>query len=260
MVNMMKQPTLTGIAWGYNHLSQDYCLDACVAALKALCDEVIVLDAGSTDGSAEVIKGYEDQKTRVVLCGTSEWERQRGREKLSYFQNLAAAFVTTDYYVLSQADEVLHQGSFPQIREAIATGKEAFMITRINLWGSSTTQLNVEQARKPCSTQVIRIAKAGYLSVDDGEGIAANIDNLDFVDAIRLYHMGFVRNKHVMKDKIIHMQERVFEMAGHDQKLDGMDVFNPSAWFGPGDLIPIAEELPIFVQQWAQERDQINSI
>jgi hypothetical protein len=70
--------------------------------------------------------------------------------------------------------------------------------------------------------------------------------------------MGFVRSKFIMKNKVIHMQERVFETP-HDSKLDGSDVFDWRRWFSDEDLSPIEEDLPIFVQQWAKERDEINS-
>jgi hypothetical protein len=74
-----------------------------------------------------------------------------------------------------------------------------------------------------------------------------------------MYHMGFVRDKHVMKGKIINMQQGVFEMADHDPKLNDMKVFDWRAWFSEEDLVPIDEELPVYVQTWAKEREDINS-
>lgn len=248
--------TLGGALFAYNPKSQDYCLHECVAALRELCDQVIVLDAGSNDGSD--FASLVCDKVQVIGVPTSVWDKQQGKEKIAYFQNLARAFLSTDYYVVSQADEVLHQDSFPVIRAALEVGSEAYMITRVNLWGSCYKELSVPLSRMPCSPQVIRIAKLPYLSVDDGENIAASPVNMDFVNDIRLYHFGFVRNKHVMKDKIIHIQEQVFRMD-HDKKLDGMDVFDWSAWFSEKDLKQIEEELPVYARAWAEERERINN-
>lgn len=250
--------TLGGALFAFNPKSQDYCIAECVAALRELCDQVIVLDAGSTDGSGDLFSSLVDDKVQVVGVGHSEWQRRQGKEKIAYFQNLAKSFLSTDYYTVSQADEVFHQDSFPVIRAAIETGDEAYMVTRVNLWGSAYKQLAVPLNRMPCSPQVIRIAKLPYLSVDDGENIGAYPVNMDYVDKIRLYHLGFVRDKRVMKDKIIHIQEQVFKMD-HDKKLDGMDVFDWRQWFGEADLKPIQEQLPIYVQGWAKEREDINS-
>jgi hypothetical protein len=230
-----------------------------VAAMRELCDEVVVLDAGSDDGSFEEIFNLKDDKVEVIKVSNNEWHKHKGKEKIAYFQNLAKSFLTTDYYCISQADEVFHEDSFPAIRRAIETGDEAFMITRVNLWGSVYKELNVPLTRMPCSPQVIRIAKLQYLSVDDGENIAAYPVNMDFVNDIRLYHFGFTRDKRVMKDKIIHIQEQVFQMD-HDKKLDNMEVFDWKGWFSEDDLKPIGEELPKYAQKWAMEREIINTL
>lgn len=251
---MPYKPTLGGICFAYNAISMDYCLAESVASLKALCDEVIVLDAGSTDRTDELIKSFEDDKTQVVLCGNDEWTKQRGREKLSYFQNLAASFLTTDYCIVAQADEVFHEKSFSAIREVVDRRLEGAYVTRINLWGSTQTKLNVPHDRSPVGTQICRIAKVKYLSIDDAESVDCPLATTEYLDRIRLYHMGFVRRKEVMKSKIIHMQKDVFELENYDPKLDKMDIFDWTAWFSDKDLTPIQEELPKFIKKWAQTR------
>jgi hypothetical protein len=250
--------TLGGVVWAYNFISQDYCLRECVAGLRELCDQVIVLDAGSTDGSDLEILGMADEKTIPVLLGKDEWHKHKGREKIAYFQNLAMAFLTTDYYIVSQADEVLHEKCFPAIRRAVDKGANGYMITRWNLWGSAYKRLNVPLNRMPCSPQVIRLARVGYLSVDDGENIQVPEVNFDFVNDIELFHFGFVRDARVMKNKIIHMQTGVFEMADYDNKLKTQEVFDWTAWFSESDLVPVEGDLPIFAQSWAKQREDIN--
>ena len=245
--------TVGGVTWAYNAIEQDYCLTECVRALQVCCDYVVVLDAGSTDGTAELVKSFKNDKTGVVLCSNETWKSQHGREKLSYFQNLAASFLTTDYQLVVQADEIIHERSYPYIREAIETGGEAFLLERINLWGNPYLMLNVPQERKPCSTGVVRLAKTNYQSVDDAEQIAAPFSN-EYEKKITLYHMGFVRHKPQMKVKSIHMQKEVFQFENYDAKLDLSETFNPELWFSGDDLIPIKEPLPAIIKQWADER------
>jgi glycosyltransferase involved in cell wall biosynthesis len=254
----MKKPTLGGCLFVHNGMVQDYCFKQSIASMRELCDEVVVLDAGSTDETLYELKQLRDEKVEIIHVSNTEWEKQKGKWKIAYFQNLAASFLTTDYYCISQADEVFHQDSFPAIRKAIETGDEAYMVTRVNLWGSVYKQLDVPLDRMPCSPQVIRIAKLGYQSVDDGENIAAPNVNMNFVNDIKLYHFGFVRDKNVMKKKIIHIQEQVFQMD-HDKKLDNMDVFDWRGWFSESDLRPIEEKLPVFAQGWAKQREDINN-
>jgi len=245
--------TLGGVIFIRNGEQYDYSYKEAISCLQELCDKVVILDAGSDDGTAEMLQQYEDQNTMVVCLGVDEWEKQQGREKLSYFQNLALSFLDTDYYFLLQGDEILHEDSFIEVRKAIETGKEAFYCKRVNLWGDCNRYINVEPERQPCSTTVIRLAKTKYRSVGDGESIEA-ISDISFVDKIRIYHYGFVRKKEVMKRKVINMQEAVFQLGFHDPKLDESETFNSELWFKGSELSPITENYPKFIKDWVKSR------
>ena len=231
----------------------DYCYKEAIKCLQELCDKVVILDAGSDDGTAEIVQAYEDQNTMVICLGKEEWEKQQGREKLAYFQNLALSFLGTDYYFLLQGDEIVHEGSFSSIREAISTNQEAFFCTRLNLWGDCDHHIIVDVSKQPCSIHVIRLAKTNYKSVGDGESIDA-MANTEFLNDIIIFHYGFVRKKEVMKAKIINMQENVFQLGLHDPKLDGSEVFDSTLWFSGNDLAPIYTEHPKFIQEWVKTR------
>ncbi len=250
--------TLGGVFFCYQGILHDYNVKETIDCLKSLCDQVVVIDCGSTDGSAELIKSLEDEKMLAVLLEKEEWDKRQGKEKISWFQNLAVQFLTTNYYVVLQADECLHEKDFPAIREAIEEGFEAYYVTRINLWKDSKHKLIVPHERQPCGTNIIRLAKLQYLSVGDGESLECQLATDKYKDLIKIWHMGFVRSKYVMKEKIRHMQEDVFGLGHHDPKLDNMEVFDWNAWFTRWDLQEHKEELPIFIQEWAKKRDEIN--
>lgn len=243
---------LGGVIFTYNTISQDYTTTESIQCLKDCCDEVVVLDAGSTDGTADFVSKFKDDKTKVVLLDKSDWDAQTGKEKLAYFQNEALKYLDCDYYFLLQADEILHERSYKYLREAIRTGAEGYLCERVNLWQSPYLQLSVEQMRMPCSPIVLRLAKTKYKSYGDGESIDA-MPNSDFIEKIRIYHLGFVRKRDIMKQKVIHIQEHIFGVD-HDKKLDGSDTFIPQRWFSSGELKPIDEPLPKIIQQWAKER------
>jgi len=245
--------TLGGFLFIKDAIKYDYCIKETIESLLGVCDQVAVLDAGSEDGTRLLLHDLNDPKLIVQFLIDNEWEEQKGSGKLSYFQNMAAEMLTTDYQFLCQADEIVHEDSYASIREAIETGGNGFMCTRINLWGDPYHELNVPLSQMPCSPQVIRISKRGYTTYDDGENIAA-MASFQFVKNIRIYHMGFVRKREVMKDKIINMQTGVFEMSDYDEKLKGMNIFNPYAWFSGEDLKLISEPLPKVIQKWAADR------
>lgn len=250
--------TLGGTLFIYNGISMDYCFLEAVKCLRDLCDYVVVLDAGSDDGTQEALQESCSDCSLVLLDG-ADWAEQKGKEKLNYFSNMALdqlvkARPDIDYHINLQGDEIIHQDSFPFIRQAMETNASGFLNRRYNLWKDPYHMLNVVQSRKPCSSEIIRLAKPQYRSIGDAESLAIDPPlNIDFLDRIEFFHMGFVRDPTIMKRKVVHMQEEVFGMD-HDKKLDLSDKFEPLDYFSEDDLVPIRKPLPIYVRQWAQER------
>lgn len=254
----MKQ--LAGTMFVRNGIQYDYCFMEAIESLLDLCDAVYVCDAGSNDGTLEMLRAIDHPKFNLIERDDIEWRRQSGRgcSKLCYFTDIAIEAAERDgykYNIYCQADEVIHEKSFKHIRKACQLGFEGYMISRINLWGSPYYQLDVTQDRLPCSKEVIRLAKTKYRSIGDAESLNVPHVNLMFINDIRMYHMGFVRDREKMVDKSINMQENIFEMDSHDPKLDEGPMFNPNLWFNVfKDLKLINEPLPKTVKSWAANR------
>lgn len=236
-------------------LKYDYCFEESILSMKEHCDELVILDAGSIDGTAQVLKKHEDSKTKIIYLDRTEWEEQKGWQKLNYFSNKAISELTTEWNFYQQSDEILHEECYRVVREAMDSGRaESYLCARINLWASPYRFINVIGERNPCSTAVVRLAKSKYMTGGDAESIFCNDVNKDYVNHIRLYHMGFVRSREVHADKIRNMQANVFQVTP-DVKLDGMTTFDPYKWFSEDDLLPIFEPLPKLIQGWAKQRE-----
>ena len=112
------KPTLGGSTFIWNGIKQDYNFIETLECLYELCDEIAVVYGGD-DGTVEVV--HEWWLKKMVLTDakemhganitSEEWNSQTGREKLSYFSNLAIDMLTTDYNFYLQADEILHEDS-----------------------------------------------------------------------------------------------------------------------------------------------------
>lgn len=239
--------TLGGSLFIYNGISLDYCFVEAINCLKQFCDQIVVVDAGSRDGTAEMVRSMEDGKTKTMCLPKELWDSQHGKTKLSTFSNFAHTMLDTDYFFNLQGDEIVHENSFDAIRRAIETDYPGFLCTRVNLWKDCNHQLNVPQERKPCSTEVIRLAKKGILSFDDAENLCVPA-TAEFVNDIKIIHYGFVRKKEIMKEKIRHMLVNIFGM-GPDPKLATMDTFDWSAWFSEDDLMPFNDH-PAIMKDW----------
>jgi hypothetical protein len=249
--------TLAGTLFVYNGITHDYCFMEAIQNLKDFCDHVIVVDAGSKDHTIEQIQTLVDDKCELHII--DEWEQQKGTgsAKLNYFTNTAieiAEKMGFDYQFQTQADEIVSEDSFPWIRKAMEDGEEGYMVRRYNLWKDPYHMLNVEQARKPCSTEIVRLAKTGYRSVGDAESISVPQVYIDYLDKITTFHLGFVRKKDIMVSKVKFLQLDVFEMNDYDHRLDVSPEFQPLDYFKPEDIIPIHKPLPKVIQAWAAER------
>lgn len=250
---------LAGVTFIRNGETYDYCYLETIQCLLEFCDHVFVVDAGSDDGTCEKIEAIDSPNLTLIKRDKKEWfdQQGKGKTKLCYFTDMAlyaAHEAGYDYSFYLQCDEILHERSYHHVRKAIESGMSGYMCERINLWDSPYTKLKVPQERMPCSSQVVRLTKSEYRSYGDAESLAVPSLNINWVDRITIYHMGFVRRREVMKDKVINMQENVFELGHHDPKLDLDDIFQPKFWFGEEDLEFIEEPLPKIIKKWASER------
>jgi len=251
----MKQ--LAGIILCYNAIRHDYCYLEAIASLLSACDHVFIVDPGSTDGTTDTLLSLNGP---ITVIQTNNWNEFHGKEKLAALQNIgsqAAEDAGYEWQFILQADEVLSNSN--ELRSAILNhpSEEGFLIPRINLWGDSRHYLSCPNDRQPCSTNVIRLAKPWCRSYGDGENIDAQckrtMDNTD------IFHLGFIRNKYVMLDKVKFMQEEVFGID-HDPRLDKMtDGFDPWSSHTKQDVSVLDKPLPVFVREWAEERDAMNA-
>lgn len=252
--------TLGGSTFVWNGVSQDYNFIETMDCLYELCDQVSV-SVGGNDGTTEKVfawaKNKKPGKVLVTYITKEDWDAQIGREKLSYFSNLAIDKLETDWNIYLQSDEIIHEDSFEVIRHAIeCENVESFFCRRLNLWKTPYQVLNVPQDRKPCSTEVIRLAKTQYKCVGDAESLGVISVHIPVdIDNIMIFHMGFVRDKVKHLEKIRHIQTEVFLWGDFDVKAKDCAEFQPDRWFDPEkDLIPIPKPLPKFIQKWADER------
>lgn len=250
--------TLGGSLFIRNGEKYDYCYKEAIKCLLEFCDKVVVCVVPTEDKTDKCVYDiWCDNREQMELRVVSDvyWHKMafQGKHRLSIFTNYAIEMLDTDYVFNLQGDEIVDPASYPYIRQAIEHGGEGYMCTRINLWGSPCTQLNVPHERKPCSTEIVRLAKSYYRAYDDAESLNA-MPAINFLEDIKIWHMGFIRKREVHPAKIREMQGNIFR-CGVDSKLEGMEVFDSTKWFTADDLIPIEGELPPLIREWARERE-----
>jgi len=253
---------LAGISLIKSGFDLDYCFRHAILSLVGVCDHVFVTLIPTEDGTAEDVKKLAEQfPITIIECTNEEWEEQKGKEKLSYFTNIAIDRAQKEGYewvLYVQGDEVLDDRSYGAIRTTIEKypNEEAFLVNRINLWGDSQHYLTCPQNRMPCSIEVIRLAKSHCRAIGDAESLNGHCRWI--LDEVDIWHMGFVRDKHKMIPKVRTMQEKVFGMDA-DPALDTMtDGWDPWVSHSKDDVKPIKKPLPELIQKWAADRDEQN--
>lgn len=246
---------LAGVCFVRNAILYDYCIEASIKSMQSFCDMVYVVCVGGQDETLELLHSIKNDKLKVISYVEDEWNKIEGRQKLSYFQNVAIMYAQSDgyeYCFLCQADEVVHEDSIPHIMQAVELGEEGYYVTRHNMWADANHMLNVPQSRKPVSTVVNRFTKTCYRSVDDGESILSPV-SFDFINKIEIFHLGFIRDNKKHIGKIKEMQKNIFQFDNYDSRADLKPEFDWKDWgFTEKDLIKIHKPLPIYAKEWVE--------
>ncbi len=124
---------LSGYTIAINCLALDYPLFECIAAMLPICDEVVVSDAGSTDGTLVKLDELKERepKLRVVSHPESLWPSndQVGNN----WVNAVRRELDYDMAFWIDADEILDPVSFNEMKNAVQM-KEARIFNYTNFW------------------------------------------------------------------------------------------------------------------------------
>lgn len=262
-----QRPRLGGSIFTHNCVEFDYCIAEALDSLCAVCDDVVVLDAESTDETMDVLRASAAKHGNLRVVEGGRWNCADNYARLAILANEAKSHLKTEWHFMLQADEVIHENSFPAIKASIAEGKhESFFCRRINLFGDLNHFLHFDlpQDKKPCSDTIIRLAKLKYEAVGDAESLGVNPEFVSSrrKDGINVFHYGMVRRDRNHIEKVINMQSwfhgpgctpdhRVVEMKNR-----GDGVYDWKAMKQREDLKPIPLPHPVFSRKWAEDRQR----
>lgn len=256
--------TIGGSLFVRNAIRFGYCVIEALESLYALCDQVAFLECGSDDGTQEMLKAWVASKTdptkKIHAAYDHPWNVGLKYDRLAILADIAKSQLTTDWHFMLQADEVLHESSFPEIRRLIECGRAAHFCRRLNLYRGPDTyiRLDLKGKGKPCGDVVCRLAKTECRAWGDGESIALDRDpGQESIDKIVIFHYGYVREgaKHIAK--AIDMQSWFFGPGSTpDQRIVAMrdkdNVFRPEVYFSADDVAPIPIPHPVFSRELAE--------
>lgn len=123
---------ISGFTCIRNAIELDYCVELAIKSMLPVCDEVVVCDSDSTDGTSELLASLAAQEPKLRIINRP-WEAPDG--KLSWWVDWIAwaqAHLKHEQMLFLDADEVLDPMGYEVLRGAAVN--DCFWFRRVNYW------------------------------------------------------------------------------------------------------------------------------
>jgi hypothetical protein len=200
---------VTGFSFIKNAVLFQYPVAEALQSILPLCDEVVVAVGDSADGTRDLVAAIDPQKIRILDTVWDETLREGGRvlavETDKAFQAIGN---DTDWCVYIQGDEVLHEDSYGEVRQAMQRWKDdanvdGLLFRYLHFYGS----YQYVGTSSNWYRREIRIIKnnKGIYSYRDAQGFRKGANEKLRVKPLNayIYHYGWVREPKAMQAKYI---------------------------------------------------------
>jgi glycosyltransferase involved in cell wall biosynthesis len=188
-----KPPTVSGYTTVRNVESQGYPWRKSIKSLLQFCDEVIVVDAGSDDGSFEELQEWSKEDERIKLHQKNlDTQDERFAVKVDgLLKAHARSLCQSDWCWQQDIDEVVHESDAPKIKSLAANLPKALHLLAlpvIEYWGDKgKVRVDVNPWKWRLSRNLSHIThgvpKELRMYDENGEMYAAQgTDSCDYID------------------------------------------------------------------------------
>ena len=114
--NMNYVPSLSGYTTTKDCISQNYPWKQCIESMLGFCEEVVVVDGGSTDGTWEELLKWSEKDSKLKIDQvTRDWSHKRHAVYDGAQKAEARSRCTKDFLWQMDADEVVHECDYQKI-------------------------------------------------------------------------------------------------------------------------------------------------
>ena len=110
------QPRISGYTTTYNCIDQKYPYIQSIKSMLGFCEEVVVMDGGSTDGTFEALLTLAETEYRLVVKQNKvDWNAPRAAVEDGLQKARARSFCTQKYCWQQDSDEIVHEDHYQAI-------------------------------------------------------------------------------------------------------------------------------------------------
>lgn len=198
------KPSLSGYTTTYNCVSQKYPFEQSIQSMLSFCDEVVVIDGGSNDGTWEVLQSLAKNTEKLkIMQKHRDWNHPRFAVFDGEQKAFARSLCTKEFCWQMDSDEIVHELDAPKIIELLnqfPKGINLICLPVVEYWGGySKVRVDVNPWKWRLSRNLPSITHGipGSLRRRDSEGnlyASQGTDGCDMIDSKTLepiQHLGF---------------------------------------------------------------------
>ena len=137
--SMGYNPTISGYTTTKDCVSQKYPFEQSIMSLLGFCDEVVVVDGGSTDGTWEKLEEMsKSHENLLVHREDRDWNSKRSAVFDGQQKALARSLCTSEFCWQQDVDEIVHEDDYVKIEQIInqlPKGIELVALPVVEYWG-----------------------------------------------------------------------------------------------------------------------------
>lgn len=247
--------TLGGNVCIRNGRDLDYCWQEAVRSLLPICDEVVICDCDSTDGTRREIDCLAESEEKITVVNYPWTDPHGDTSWWPTWLNYARQHLSTDWHIQLDADEVIHEQDYDLILRAVEN-RSTLYCHRLNFWRDAQHLIPEGVC---CGTRVLRIAEAKSPIPSDYPFEPANDTVARATDsAIRIFHYGFLRKRESFFRKAREVQ-RIW-VNSYDPRLEQAEKFEGQWSTMPGvtgwedKLVEYSGTHPKSIHKWLRDR------
>jgi glycosyltransferase involved in cell wall biosynthesis len=253
--------TLAGIVCIRNGTRLDYCWREAVLSLLGVCDECVICDCDSDDGTRGLIDEWASNNPRISVCNFA-WTDPRGSNQWWLdFLNYARQHAKSEWVCFLDADEVLHENSYEIVRRA-ADNRSTLFCHRYNFWRDAQSVIPHGHC---CGWEVLRVGPKNMTYPSDyprPDGLDQPLIAQAVKSNVQIMHYGFLRERQAFFRKareVLRIWNDDFDPRLEAAEKEGGNWATHSAmpeWVN--QLVPFTGTHPEIIKPWLRERGFTN--